>query len=335
MRGESDDEGRQQAYTPSAREVRQRVVALVLNATDRAAFRESLKGLASIEFCERTAELFRLVSEGGADAVIAEPHDVDGRATAPVLHSLSASRPRLQVVLYLKFSRADVREAVEGWATAVAFTDQENIGSMLRTALVRAPHLGSPGATLATTASLVPPEVRRFFIHCAWRATRVGSARAAAEGVGMSYRTLAKQLEEAGLPTPKVVLSWYQLLHAAWRAELSHASREAVANQVGFSSGDVLAKALRRYADISWTELREWVGFNGLLARFEALIGAPVEADEKPPDRATPPASQSQGRASHGQLRGRPRSRGARGGNAPRPAYRACDERDPDEGAPQ
>jgi AraC-like DNA-binding protein len=275
-------------------------VALVLNATDRATIRESLKSLASVEFCARTAELFRLVSDGGADAVIAEPHDVNGRATAPVLHSLSAGRPRLQVVLYLKFSRADVREAVEGWASAVVFTDQEDIGSMLRTALVRAPHLGSPGATLATTAALVPPEVRRFFIHCAWRATRVGSARAAAEGVGISYRTLAKQLEEAGLPTPKVILSWYQLLHAAWRAELSHAGREAVANDVGFSSGDVLAKALRRYADISWTELREWVGFSGLLARFEALIGAQVKADVKSPDRATPPESRSRDRASPG-----------------------------------
>jgi AraC-like DNA-binding protein len=333
MRAESRQQSHRQSQTPPAGEARQHVVALLLNAADRRAVLETLGERATVVFCERSAELFRLATDLRADVVIADSRDIDGRRTAPALHSLRAARPLLQVVLYLDLSAPAVRSALEGWATGVVFRHEEDIGPVLRTAISRAPNAGSPGATLAASAALAPPEVRRFFTHCAWRAVMIGTARAAAEDVGIPYRTLARQLEAAGLPSPKVVLDWYRLLHAAWQMELSHANREVVAKKAGFSSGDVLAKRLRRYADLSWMELRERVGFNGLLMRFEALLGAHAETAVKQTLRATPALQRNADGASTERVSGRPHSRGGRGANVERPVCRASDRRDRDEGA--
>ena len=161
----------------------------------------------------------------------------------------------------------------------VVFRHQEDVGAMLRTTLARAPNAGSPGATIAVSAGLVPPEVRSYLTHCAWRATTIRTARTAADDVGIPYRTLARRLRSAGLPSPKVLLDWCRLLHAAWRVERTRENRETVAKRSGFSSGDVLARRLRLYTGLSWTMLRERVGFDRLLTMFDAMLRAPLDRD--------------------------------------------------------
>lgn len=325
MDGQNRERSISEAHASRARETPQHVVALLSNPEDRRRVRETLGDRTRLEFCERSAELFRLTTDLQADVVIADSSDVDGRRTAPALHALRAARPLLQVVLYIELSAPAVRNALEGWSTGVVFRHEEEIAPALRTAIVRAPRAGSPGALLATSATLTPPGVRRFFTHCAWRASVVDTARAAAEGVGIPYRTLSRQLDASALPSPKAVLAWYRLLHAAWRMELLHQGREIVAKQSGFSSGVVLAKTLRRYANLSWTQLREEVGFNGLLTRFEALLRAPATRPiERRVQPALPVSRSSAGRRTD-RISGSTRSHGERRGGAGRPACMRCD----------
>ncbi|HEU4585888.1 MAG TPA: helix-turn-helix domain-containing protein [Gemmatimonadaceae bacterium] len=260
---------------------RMRVVALLVDERDRRLVAETLGPRAKLHFCERSSELFRLATDLRANMVIADSVDIDGDSTAPALHSLRAALPLLQVVLYIDLSIRAVRSAIEGWATGVVFRQEEDVGAMLRTAVVRSPSMGSPGATIAISAGLVPPEVRRFLTHCAWRATTIRTARSAADDVGIPYRTLARRLQSAGLPSPKVLLDWCRLLHAAWRVERTHENRDIVARSSGFSSGDVLARRLRLYTGLSWTTLRERVGFDKLLTMFETMLRT---APDREPD---------------------------------------------------
>jgi AraC-like DNA-binding protein len=264
-----------------------RVVALLADEEDRRVVDMVLGERAMLYYCERSTDLFRLATEVRANVVIADSVDVDGKSTAPTLHSLRAALPLLQVVLYIDFSPRAVRSAIEGWATGVVFRRQEDVGAMLRTAVARAPNAGSPGATIAVSAGLVPPEVRGFLTHCAWRAPTIHTARTAAGDVGIPYRTLARRLRSAGLPSPKVLLDWCRLLHAAWRVERTRENRHTVAKKSGFSSGDVLARRLRLYTNLSWTMLRERVGFDKLLKMFETMLRAPLdEATDFPETRA-------------------------------------------------
>jgi hypothetical protein len=291
MEGESEEQGRHEPDALPYAPRRTRVVALLVDEGDRRVVDDVLGGRVELYHCLRNAELFRLATDLRANVVIADSTDIDGKTTAPTLHSLRAALPLLQIVLYIDFSMRAVRSAMEGWATGIVFRHHEDVGSMLRTAVARAPNAGSPGATIAPSAALVPPEVRHFFTLCAWRANTVRTAGEAAVNLGVPYRTLARRLQSAGLPSPKVLLDWFRLLHAAWRVELTHENRDVVAKRSGFSSGDVMAKRLRLYTGLSWTALRERVGFDTLLSMFETMLRAPPDAGLGWPD---PPAWQEE-----------------------------------------
>jgi len=280
MEGESEAQNRRESDALPYATRRTRVVALLTDEKDRRVVEEILGENATLYFCDTSTELFRLATYVRANVVIADSVDVDGKSTAPVLHSLRAALPLVQVVLYIDFSIRAVRSAIEGWATGVVFRYQEDVGAMLRTALARAPDAGSPGATIAVSAGLAPPEVRSYLTHCAWRATTIRTARTAADDVGIPYRTLARRLRSAGLPSPKVLLDWCRLLHAAWRVQRTRENRDTVAKKSGFSSGDVLVRRLRLYTGLSWTTLRERVGFDKLLAMFETMLRAPLDDAE-------------------------------------------------------
>jgi len=284
MAGESEAQDRRESDALPYATRRTRVVALLVNEQDRRVVDEILGESVALHFCETTTELFRLATDVRAHVVIADSVDIDGKSTAPTLHSLRAALPLLQVVLYIDLSVRAVRSAIEGWAMGVVFRHQEDVGAMLRTALTREPLAGSPGATIAVSAGLVPPEVRSYLTHCAWRATTIRTAGTAADDVGIPYRTLARRLRSAGLPSPKVLLDWCRLLHAAWRVERTRENRETVAKSSGFSSGDVLARRLRLYTGLSWTMLRERVGFDKLLTMFEAMLRAPSDAGPDLPE---------------------------------------------------
>ena len=287
MEGESEAQGRREPDALPDAPRRTRVVALLVDEGDRRVVDEALGEWVELYACERNAELYRLATDVRANVVIVDSTDIDGKATAPTLHSLRAALPLLQIVLYIDFSMRAVRSAIEGWATGIVFRHHEDVGAMLRTAVARAPNAGSPGATIALSAALVPPEVRSFFTLCAWRATTVRTAGAAAANLAVPYRTLARRLQSAGLPSPKVLLDWFRLLHAAWRVEHTHENRDAVAKRSGFSSGDVMARRLRLYTGLSWTALRERVGFDRLLTMFETMLRAQPDAGMGWPDPPT------------------------------------------------
>lgn len=251
------------------------VAALVRGDGIRAAILDAARDLAPVKFCDLAMEFVRLAMETGARLVIAEPRDAAGDKTAPALAGLRLRTPRLRVVLYMSLTPADVHDAAEGFPAKVVLEHYDDIRQVLRAELAGTPTDASPGTLLEPTAELVPPVVRPFFAHCAWRAHRMRTAREAAVAVKISPRTLSRWLRGAGLPTAKTVLAWYRLLHAAWHMEMGVATRDAVARRVGFGSGERLGLTLRQCAGISWTELRERVGFAGLMIRFDELLRKP------------------------------------------------------------
>jgi hypothetical protein len=108
---------------------------------------------------------------------------------------------------------------------------------------------------------------------------RAESPRTAAVGAPpLGGRPVVALVRDGGLPTPKRVLEWYRLLHAARHIEAGTRKREAVARRVGLTSGEALGSALHHYGGISWRQLREEVGFTGLLKRFESILRRPRPA---------------------------------------------------------
>jgi hypothetical protein len=247
-------------------------VALVRDAAARGAIRSAVSGVATVLFCDYAIELVRIATETGPRLIVAEPRDAGGDATAPALSALRLRSPPLRVLLYMSLTPGDVHDAAGCFPAIVVLRQHDDIGKVLRAELSGPSLDASPGALLDSTAALVPPVVRPYFRCCAWRAHRIRTASDAAVTVKLPIRTLSRWMRETGLPTPKRVLQWYWLLHAAWHIELGVRKKDAVARRVGLASGVALGTTLRQCTGLRWPELRDQVGLAGLLARFDTLL---------------------------------------------------------------
>jgi AraC-like DNA-binding protein len=266
------------------------VVALVRSETVRAAIREALRDRTSVLFCDHVDALERLVLERGARLVIADPRDAADQPTTPVLQALRVRRPSLRLLSHVALTSADVHDAAHSWATAALIRDHDDVGRVVRAAFDATQRDVSPGELLAAGVARVPRAVRPYCAYCAWRAPFARTVQAAAASAGIPYRTLERRLTALGLPSPKTLLTWYRLLHAAWRLELGASKREAAAVAVGFRAGRALTAALRRYVGVSWTDLRA-IGFAGLLARFDTLVLTPAIGPRPGDDPGAPDAT--------------------------------------------
>lgn len=248
------------------------IVALVRDAATRDAIRSAVRGVTTVLFCDYAMELVCIATEAGPRLIVAEPRDAGGDATAPALAALRLRSPPLKVLLYMSLTPDDVHDAAGCFPAIVALRHHDDIRKVLRAELSGSSLDASPGALLDSTAALVPPVVRPFFRCCAWRAHRLRTASDAAVMVKLPIRTLSRWMRESGLPTPKRVLQWYWLLHAAWHIESGIHKKDAVARRVGLASGVALGTTLRHCTGLRWPELRDQVGLVGLLARFDALL---------------------------------------------------------------
>lgn len=265
------------------------MVALVRDAAARRAIRAAVGGVVRVELCAYAMDLVRLATETGARLVVAEPRDAGGDSTAPALSALRLHSPSLRIVLYFSLTPEDVHDASACFPAIAVLRHLDDIGDVLRAELAGTPRDHSPGALLEMTAALVPSALRPFFRCCAWRAHRMRTAREAADTVKIPFRTLSRWMRGAGLPTPKRVLEWYRLLHAAWHIEAGTRKREAVARRVGLTSGEALSARLRHCAGLSWPELRDRVGLAGLVEQFEAVLREPwPESTHLWPDSTLP-----------------------------------------------
>lgn len=257
------------------------IVALVRDAATRSAIRSAANGVAMVLFCDYTMDLVRIATETGPRLIIAEPRDAGDDATAPALFALRLRSPRLKVLLHLSLTPDDVHDAAGCFPAIVVLRQYDDIGTVLRAELSGSSLAASPGALLDSTAALVPPAVRPFFSCCAWRAHRLRTASDAAIAVKIPIRTLSRRMRDIGLPTPRRVLQWYWLLHAAWHIESGIRKKDAVARRVGLASGAALGATLRHCTGLQWPELRDRVGLGGLLVRFDTLLR---QRDPDPPD---------------------------------------------------
>jgi hypothetical protein len=236
-----------------------------------------------VRFCGYTTDLVRIATETGARLIVAEPRDAGGDVTAPALFALRLRSPRLRVLLHLSLTPDEVHDAAGCFPAIVVLRQYDDIGTVLRAELSGYSLAESPGALLDSTAALVPSAVRPFFRCCAWRAHRLRTATDVAVAVKVPIRTLSRWMRDIGLPTPKRVLQWYWLLHAAWHVETGIRKKDAVARRVGLASGAALGATLRHCTGLQWLELRDRVGLAGLLVRFDTLL---QRRDPDPPSTA-------------------------------------------------
>ncbi|HEU6453720.1 MAG TPA: helix-turn-helix domain-containing protein [Gemmatimonadaceae bacterium] len=102
----------------------------------------------------------------------------------------------------------------------------------------------------------LPPYSRRVIQYCLDHAGESLAVVKAAAALGVHRKTLVDRLAREGSPPPSTLIGWSRLLLAVHVLETSTCSIEALALQLGFSSGAALHNMLKRYTGRRAAELR-------------------------------------------------------------------------------
>ncbi len=128
--------------------------------------------------------------------------------------------------------------------------------------------------SLAAVAEFLPsgaPDTVRSALAIAIRWTdRCLTAERLAAACGVPEAQLRRQLHEARLPSPRRLLAWCRLLHAARLLEAGRLTTERVGMVAGYASGPAFRNACRSLLGASPQELRSHGGFRFVLQRLRA-----------------------------------------------------------------
>jgi AraC-like DNA-binding protein len=215
------------------------------------------------------------------DVAVVDP-SVGGGVGAREVAELRGRNPSLPVVVYTALSAPALKAVVElarcGVEHVVLFQFDDDPrrllellerlpGYALSERLLEAlgPAIGALPAATARALERLVKSPHRFF-----------GAQDFAAAAGISTRTLYRQLEGAGLASPRVVVQTARLLRAyAYLRDATYSAKD-VAAKLGYSSPDVLVQQAREATGLTPAELRDEVGSEELVTLLaERLTGRP------------------------------------------------------------
>ena len=122
-------------------------------------------------------------------------------------------------------------------------------------------------------SELLPKSMQPLFVMALERAAEPLDVARAAAAFGVTRQTLRNRLLHHGLPRPQPFLIWCRLLVAGTLLDERGRTLDSVALQLGFSSGQNLGAALRRYVGATLTELREGQVGVAVEGEFARIVG--------------------------------------------------------------
>lgn len=221
--------------------------------------------------------LLRLVRERPVTAVVLDSASLDGRIPGdeaiselrrryPSLAMVFIARPHVDPVSLFRLGRA-------GIGGLILLPSDSLTGDYLGSALWRA--LGASTEAIVTRAvSPYVPAREVAAVRLALEGVQRGwSAEELAAMVGLTRAHASVRLRSCGLPSAGHMLTWAKLLHAGrWLGDPGR-SAQSVSRQLEYSSGAAFRRALRRYATLTPSQVREHGGLNVVLERFLDACG--------------------------------------------------------------
>lgn len=121
----------------------------------------------------------------------------------------------------------------------------------------------------------VPLPMRSVFLYALEHAGQRMDVPELAASLGLSRRTLAWRMNQNGLPSPRVFLTWCRLLVAALLLDERGRTLDSVADQLDFSGGHSLGAVFFRYMGCGISSLRENGVLDEVVAAFRIAISTP------------------------------------------------------------
>lgn len=251
------------------------IAAFVRDRAARVRLSAAVRRHAQLYFCNELCELVSAVSDGPAGAVVTEWRDARGATADATVRSLHCDYPRVPILLYVELnpqSARDILVATRAGVSEVVIANVDDLNDKLGKRLASAQSAILATQVMAQIAGILPQSSTRLVEYLLGNARNAPTISAAAQALGVHRKTLALRCARAGMPTPSALSSWARLMLAAQRLEEPGRTTERAALEAGFESGSAFRNMLRRYTDLSPSEVRAQGGSLLLSRLFVACL---------------------------------------------------------------
>lgn len=269
MRGEASHSGQRVSVGLS-------VLACVAHP-DRIHFTESLRAPHVITFIDSFRDLLTTLA-AASDAprvVVLGDRDAQGQSSVECAGTIAKRHLEVTIVAYctagVEHSPA-IRSLAAAGVHEFLFRGVDDEGVALRAVLESAAQACHADAVAAALLPHVPPELHRFILTCLTRPADAQSVSGVARLLGVHRKTLVNYCSRSGLPTPVELLGWCRVLLAAHVIHRSGATIEAVALNLEWSTATSLRNMIKRYTQMSGSEVRKRGGLPCVHAKFVSRL---------------------------------------------------------------
>lgn len=252
-----------------------RVVALAVTDELRARLRGVLPDHADVRLCRTLRQLSSISLSSQPSVILLELVDGQGERLAPSVRWLRAAFPSVPIIACCALSGAtahDILTLARAGVTDLALRGFDDIASTIAAAMRGTSLEGVAARVVRELGPVLPRRVRPIVEYCIANAQAAPTVDDIAAALGMPRKTLARQLAQAGLPSPKRLIAWGRVFMAARLMEDQARSIERIALDLDFPSPTALRKLLRRLTGMRPLDVRASGGLDCVQSVFRRTI---------------------------------------------------------------
>ncbi|HEU4641571.1 MAG TPA: AraC family transcriptional regulator [Gemmatimonadaceae bacterium] len=259
----------------SLEQVSLRVVAFTVTDELRARLRGVLPENADVRLCRTLRQLSSTALSSQPSVIVLELVDGQGERLAPSVRWLRSAFPSVPIVACCALSGAtahDILTLAKAGVTDLALRGFDDIASTISTAIRGTSLEGVAAQVVRELGPVLPRRMRPIVEYCIANARAGLTVDEIAAALGMPRKTLARQLAQAGLPSPKRLIAWGRVFMAARLMEDHARSIERIALDLDFPTPSAFRKLLRRLTGLRPLDVRASGGLDCVQSAFRREV---------------------------------------------------------------
>jgi AraC-like DNA-binding protein len=251
------------------------VAALLVTAAAQAHLREVFGGQPALCVQQCTRDHLAFLASDAVVLSVVEITEPTASAHVSAIRALRAGFPSTPVLAYCEpagGTSSAIVDAIRAGATGLVLRGIDNSRSSFRDAIVRARRSVISERLFAELAPVLSNDARLFLRYAIEHSAVDVSVDDAARDLGVDRKTLTNWLARAGAPRAREFLSWVRLVVAAQLLSDPRRTAENVALALDFPSGTSLRNMIRRYVNLTTTELQRPGGLELVIAAFKRQV---------------------------------------------------------------
>jgi len=245
------------------------IAALLRHQVDRDALRRAADGH-RVTWAGSWSELNRLVRRLPVTAAFADVNAEPRKDGVLRVYRFGKRYPLTPLVPWGEVGGRELLRLGKAGARQVLTAREAEVDSLVRQTVLEAVDVSLAARIAEALPAGVAPEGRAFVRLALERVPDHAQVPDLADALGGSVSTLERRCERWGLPTPGRLLLWLRVLHALRWLQEPGRSVESVAEQLGYSSGAALRRAIKATLGGRPSPWRTEQGLDEAVVRFAA-----------------------------------------------------------------